>query len=231
MKQLMENWRGYLSEQELEEALMLKKGKNGWWLYSKLVGEAYMSAPDMSSELEGAYVKLGEWLEGEFRRLSSRIKFEFVPEHPYTSADDLRQRVADEGIMYVSTIDAEHPVWTGEQGLIWNTMFRAYHDYEGHIMKNKNFNLRHEIGAYNAHAKRVPRVCIPILFTEVVGQICCFYQNGKKNCPQKATLLDDFDYIKVGALTKKGEKRFKYTLDEPKKLLVPIGEKNGDDNL
>jgi hypothetical protein len=125
--------------------------------------------------------------------------------------------------MYVSTSDAEHPVWTGKQGLIWNTMFRAYHDYEGHMAKKKNFNLRHEIGAYNAHAKRVPQECVPILFTEVVGQICCFYNSGMKNCPQKATILDDFDFIRVGALSSKGEQRFGYTLDEKSKLLVPVG--------
>ena len=231
MKQLIENWRGYLSEEELDESLMLKKGKNGWWLYSQLVAEAYKTAPDMSKELQPLYVKLGKWLEGEFGRISTRVKFEFVPEHPYSSAKELRQRVADEGVMYVSTIDATHPVWIGEQGLIWNTMFRAWHDWQGHIEKKKGFRLRDEIGAYNAHAKMVPQDCVPALFTEVVGQICCFYQSDKGNCPQKATILNDFDFFKVGALTKKGEERFKYTLDEARKILVPIGDKSGDDNV
>jgi hypothetical protein len=231
MKQLMENWRGFLTEEELEESLVLKKGKNGWWLYSQLVAEAYKTAPDMTADLTPLYIKLGEWLEGEFGRISTRTKFEFVPKHEYDTAEELRQRVADEGVMYVSTINAEHPVWTGKKGLIWNTMFRAWHDFEGHIAKKKNFNLRHEIGAYNAHVRRVPQECVPILFTEVVGQICCFYQSGKGNCPQKVTVLDDFDFFKVGALTKKGEERFKYTLDEARKILVPIGDKSGDDNV
>ena len=222
MIRLFENWRKYLEEEQLEEKLMLRKHKQGWFLYAKLVADAYRSAPDMGSALKADYELLGKWLEGEFRRLSSRIEFKFVPEHPYKSAKELRQRVADEGIMYVSTSDAEHPVWTGKQGLIWNTMFRAYHDYEGHMAKKKNFNLRHEIGAYNAHAKRVPQECIPILFTEVVGQICCFYNSGMQNCPQKATILDDFDFIRVGALSSKGEKRFGYKLDEKSKLLVPL---------
>ena len=224
MKPIMESWRKFLSEDEINEKLMLKKGKDGWWLYSKLVAEAYRTAPDMGDGLNAAYEKLGKWLEGEFGRISTRVRFEFVPEHVYTSAADLRQRVADEGVMYVSTLDAEHPAWKGEQGLIWNTMFRAWHDWEGHIAKGKNFNLRHEIGAYNAHAKRVPQDLVPILFTEVVGQICCFYHNNKSNCPQKVTILDDFDFLNVGALTPKGEERFGYTLDKEKKLLVPIGE-------
>ena len=121
-------------------------------------------------------------------------------------------KVNDEKIMYVSTSDAEHPVWTGKQGLIWNTMFRAWHDWEGHIAKGRGFKLQGEIAAYNAHAKTVPRECIPILFTEVVGQICCFYQSGKRNCEQKAMMMPEFDYINVGNLTPEGESRFGFKL-------------------
>jgi len=200
MKQLIENWRGYLAEEELNEKLMLKKGKNGWWKFSQLVAEAYKAAPAYDSAVEEPYAILAEWLDKHFGRLKGRVKFEFVPEHVYTSARDLKSRVDAEGIMYVSTLDAEHPVWKGEEGLITNTMFRAWHDWEGHIVKGKGFTLQGEIAAYNAHAKMVPRACLPILFTEVVGQICCFYQSGKKNCEQKAVILPGFDYINVGVV-------------------------------
>ena len=200
MKQLMENWRGYLAEDELNEKLMLKKGKNGWWKYAQLVGEAYKNAPSYDSDVEEPYRVLADWLDKHFGRLKTQVRFEFVPEHVYTSAKDLRERVKAEGVMYVSTLDAEHPVWKGEDGLITNTMFRAWHDWEGHIVKGKGFTLQGEIAAYNAHAKMVPRECIPILFTEVVGQICCFYYNGKKNCEQKAVILPGFDHINVGVV-------------------------------
>ena len=222
MRLIFENWRRYLEEEQLEEKLALEKGKMGWWKYSELVAEAYRTAPDYDASVEPLYEKLGKWLEGMFGRMSSKIEIRFVPEHPYTSAVQMRQRVKEEGVMYVSTSDAEHPVWTGEQGLIWNTMFRAWHDWEGHIAKEKGFRLQGEIGAYNAHAKTIPRDCIPILFTEVVGQICCFYQSGKKNCEQKAMIMPEFDYINVGALTPEGEARFGYRLDPQLKLLVPI---------
>ena len=225
MKLLMENWRNYLEEEQLDEKLMLKKGKMGWWKYSELVAEAYKSAPSYDPAVEPLYEKLGLWLEGMFGRMSSKIDIKFVPEHPYTSAKQMRQSVNEKGIMYVSTSDAEHPVWKGKQGLIWNTMFRAWHDWEGHIAKKKGFRLQGEIAAYNAHAKTVPRACIPILFTEVVGQICCFYQSGKKNCEQKAMIMPEFDHINVGALTPLGEQRFGWKLDEKTKLLVPVGSK------
>ena len=234
MKGLIENWKHYLEEGQLEEKLSLKKGKRGWWKYSELVAEAYRTAPDYDSAVEPLYEKLGKWLEGMFGRMSSKIDIKFVPEHPYTSAIQMRQRVRDEGVMYVSTSDVDHPVWKGEQGLIWNTMFRAWHDWEGHIAKEKGFRLQGEIAAYNAHTRTIPRDCLPILFTEVVGQRCCFYQSGKKNCRQKAMIMPEFDYINVGNLTPEGEKRFNMRLNPQTKLLEPIGEKAGvniDDSI
>ena len=202
-------------EESLNEKLMLKKGRNGWWKYSQLVAEAYRAAPDFDPAAIAGYEALEKWLHGQFRRISHNVKFEFVPEHVYTSAKDLQQRVSSEGVMYVSTLDADHPVWTGEKGLITNTMFRAWHDWEGHIVKGKGFSLQGEIAAYNAHSRMVPSAARPVLFTEVVGQICCFYQNGKKNCKQKAAILPGFDYINVGTVE---------GYDIVNKLLVKAGE-------
>jgi len=197
---ILEEVDNYQQEELLREKLMLKKGKNGWWKYSQLVAEAYREAPMMDPAAEEGYKVLAVWLDKHFGRLENRVRFEFVPEHVYTSAKDLQSRVAAEGVMYVSTLDADHPVWTGEAGLITNTMFRAWHDWEGHIVKGKGFSLQGEIAAYNAHAKIVPRAALPALFTEVVGQICCFYQSGKKNCEQKAAILPGFDYTNIGVV-------------------------------
>lgn len=204
-------------QESLNEKLMLKKGRNGWWKYSQLVAEAYRAAPDFNPEAVAGYEALEKWLHGQFRRISHNVEFEFVPEHVYTSAKDLQQRVSSEGVMYVSTLDAAHPVWTGEEGLITNTMFRAWHDWEGHIVKGKGFSLQGEIAAYNAHSLMVPDAARPVLFTEVVGQICCFYQNGKKNCKQKATILPGFDYVNVGTVE---------GYDIVDKLLVKVGEED-----
>ena len=197
---IQEELQTYLEEEQLNEKLMLKKGKNGWWKFSQLVAEAYRAAPMFDEAAVEGYKVLEQWLRKHFGRISNDVRFEFVPEHVYTSAKDLQQRVKAEGVMYVSTLDADHPVWKGEDGLITNTMFRAWHDWEGHIVKGKSFSLQGEIAAYNAHARMVPSKAVPVLFTEVVGQICCFYQNGKKNCAQKAAILPGFDYINVGVV-------------------------------
>ena len=197
---IKEELEAFLGEEQLNEKLMLKKGKNGWWKFSQLVAEAYRAAPMMDDAAVEGYKVLEEWLHKHFGRISHNVRFEFVPEHVYTSAEDLQRRVKAEGVMYVSTLDADHPVWTGEKGLITNTMFRAWHDWEGHIVKGKGFSLQGEIAAYNAHARMVPNKAVPVLFTEVVGQICCFYQSGKKNCEQKAAILPGFDYFNVGVV-------------------------------
>jgi hypothetical protein len=57
-----------------------------------------------------------------------------------------------------------------------------------------------ELKAYNAHVKMIPPAAVPAMFSEVVGQISCFYLNGKSNCPQKMVILDDFDHINLGAV-------------------------------
>jgi hypothetical protein len=224
MKLIMENWRKFLSEDELNEKLMLKKGKDGWWLYSKLVAEAYKTAPDMTEELAPLYKEFGKWLEGEEKRIKSRVKVTPTETHPYKSSKQMRDKVGKTGELEVSTSDADHSAWTGKKGLEWNTAFRTFHDFQGHIGHGSRFSLQGEISAYNNHARMIPDAFIPLLFTEVVGQICCFYHSKKDNCPQKITILDDFDFLNVGALTPKGEERFGYTLDKEKKLLVPIGE-------
>ena len=45
MELIIENWRKYLNEEPLNEKMMLKPGPNGWDLYARLVGEAYLAAP------------------------------------------------------------------------------------------------------------------------------------------------------------------------------------------
>ena len=68
MKKLFENWKRFLEEDQLDEKLMLKRGKMGWWKYSQLVAEAYKKAPMYDGAVEGPYKILAEWLDGHFGR-------------------------------------------------------------------------------------------------------------------------------------------------------------------
>jgi hypothetical protein len=59
------------------------------------------------------------------------------------------------------------------------------------------FTMRGEINAYLTHSKLASPKNLPVLFTEVVGQVC--YQCVVGNFPQqKVGIMRDFDYLKVG---------------------------------
>ena len=79
-----------------------------------------------------------------------------------------------------------------------NTFFRTVHDFQAHVQGEMAFSKQGEFSAYNLHAKQMPNVCVPVLFTEVVGQISCYYYSGGSNCPQKAVILDGFDFFRLG---------------------------------
>jgi hypothetical protein len=79
-----------------------------------------------------------------------------------------------------------------------NTYFRTVHDFHGHVQGGFGFSKQGEFSSYNRHAKHLKNICVPVLFTEVVGQICCFYYSGKKNCSQKSIILDGFDFFNLG---------------------------------
>ena len=192
MKLIMENWRGYLSEK-----MMLKPGPNGWDLYAKLVADAYEAAPEHDPNAEAGYEALKEFLDSFINRIAGVVEVEYVNHHPYSSSKEMRERIKETGVLQVSTADAEHPILDPET----NAKFRAFHDWAGHVQKAAAFSLKDEIASYNAHVRMVPSEAIPVLFTEVVGQICCFYNNNKVNCPQKATILKGFDYKNVGVVS------------------------------
>ena len=106
------------------------------------------------------------------------------------------KQVQEDGVLLISTADAEHPIFDAET----NAKFRTVHDFGGHVQRKVPFSFTGELKAYNTHVKMVPPAAVPALFTEIVGQISCFYLNNKKNCPQKMVILDQFDFVNVGAV-------------------------------
>ena len=62
------------------------------------------------------------------------------------------------------------------------------------------FTMRGEINAFLTHSRLVSPKLVPVLFTEVVGQVC--YHVVADNFPvQKAAILQGFDYKRVGQIT------------------------------
>ena len=191
MKQLFENWRKFV----LSEKLMLKSGPNGWDKYCELVAAAYQSAPRFDPAAVASFEAMTPFVEKMFKRIESVVDVQFVEEHPYESAEELRQDVQQNGVLRISTLDAEHDVFDPAT----NAKFRAIHDFMSHIQRNTNFDAKGEIASYNAHLQTMPPKSYPALFTEVVGQACTSIVTGAFP-EQKIALLSGFDYVNIGVV-------------------------------
>jgi len=192
MKEILTEWRKFVA---LSEKLMLKPGPNGWDKYCQLVAEAYASAPSYEDNAVASFEAMKPFVDKMFKRIEGVIDVHFVEEHPYENADELRQDVEQNGVLKISTLDAEHDVFDPKT----NAKFRAIHDYMSHIQRNTEFDGKGEIASYNAHLQTMPPAAYPALFTEVVGQACSFIVNGQFP-EQKIALLPGFDYEKVGVV-------------------------------
>jgi hypothetical protein len=207
MKLILENWRKFIA---INESLMLKPGPNGWDKYCQLVAEAYAAAPEYEDVAVDSFKAMIPFVNNMFDKINKRVDIQFIDDHPYETAEELRQDVNQNKVLKISTLDSEHDVFDPET----NQKFRAVHDYMTHIQGNTNFDGRGEIASYNRHIKTVPPAAYPALFTEVVGQACSFIVNGEFP-EQKIALLPGFDYENVGVvegydiinkeLVKKGE--------------------------
>lgn len=195
MKLIFENWNNFLNEK-----LMLQPGKEGWDLYSKLVGQAYLDAPAFEERAVSSFQAMKPFVETMFKRISSKIDIEFVDYHPYKDSTEVKNDVKNNRRLQVSMADAEHAIFDP----VTNGKFRAIHDYMSHVTalgsRGTEFTLQGEIAAYNVHLKTLPREAIPALFTEVVGQVSAYYVLGGKFAEQKICLLDGFDYVNVGVV-------------------------------
>ena len=191
MKLLLENWRKFV----LSEKLMLKPGPNGWDKYCELVAAAYQSAPRFDPAAVASFEAMTPFVEKMFKRIESVVDVQFVEEHPYENAEELRQDVQQNGVLRISTLDAEHDVFDPAT----NAKFRAIHDFMSHIQRNTNFDAKGEIASYNAHLQTMPPKSYPALFTEVVGQACTSIVTGAFP-EQKIALLSGFDYVNIGVV-------------------------------
>lgn len=174
---------------------MLKPGPNGWDKYCQLVAEAYAKAPKFDPAAASHFEAMKPFIDKMFKRIQGVVDIQFVEEHPYANAEELRQDVQQNGVLKISTLDAEHDIFDPET----NAKFRAIHDYMSHIQRSTEFDAKGEIASYNAHLQTMPPKSHPALFTEVVGQACSFIVNGQFP-EQKIALLPGFDYEKVGVV-------------------------------
>ena len=163
--------------------------------YAEMVAQAYINAPDFDQSVVPSYKALMDSTKKLFKQLQSKLKVEFVDYDPYESRDQMNKDVKETGVLKITSLYNDHPLYTKGE----NLMLRAVHDYYTHIIANQDFGLRGELRAYNTHAKLAPPAALPALFTEIVGQVCYAIVYGDFT-KQKICKLDGFDYKNVGKI-------------------------------
>ena len=128
----------------------------------------YSDAPDLDCGLVSLWRECAEHTDGI--RLPWSVHY--VEYQPYNSAAKLAAAIA-RGAFLVSSISAEHPVWTTQQ----NLRFRAVHDALGHA-DGAAFDWEGERRAYLNQREHYPRRFWPVLYTEIVGQAAYYLAYG-----------------------------------------------------
>lgn len=186
--------------------------------YARLVADAYAKAPVNDPKAHPAYRALNQSNYAFWRKLLTRVQIvcttedksvegkvftidgtayttEFLGAQPYATAAQMSADVKQTGVLKISVDYSTHPFFSVED----NIVFRSVHDYIVHIEGRKPFGLKGEIQAYNLHAKLVPEMGKPAIFTEVVGQ-ACYHEIYNQFPVQKCAILPGFDYTLVGVV-------------------------------
>lgn len=187
----------------LSEERYSKRLLKDWTEYTKLVSKAYIAAPSFDGSVRGAWDAMVPWIENMYKKIFSeepdpskkKVHVQFTEEDPYENAEQVHQDIAENNRLKVYTGGEPHPIWSQEI----NAKFRAIHDKMAHYDRPSDFTMSGEIKAYNAHTKTCPKISIPALFTEVVGQAAVFYTTGSFG-EQKIAILPGFDYTNLGVV-------------------------------
>lgn len=117
-------------------------------------------------------VELWQWLGEECRAQAAKLRHQYhVIRYddidPYNTAEEMHQDI-ERGIFKVTSLHSEHPIWDVDT----NVDFRISHDLQGHGSTRSDFSLHGEVLAYQGQCAVTPEPLWPVLFTEIVGQIC-----------------------------------------------------------
>ena len=151
------------------------------------LADEYMRAPLHDPAARQAWDALIADVEKKHSELSKKIKFIPVQDDaPYKTAREMFEDL-DKGVMKVSDLHHEHPLWTREQ----NLKFRAVHDYH-HMKAQGGFTVPGEYSAYKAQLAKTPKEARPALKAEVMSQAAAGVREGKFQ--EQKVFLPGHDY-------------------------------------
>lgn len=166
---------------------------------TKRLADAYDALPDgapaVGSESYVAYEALRVEVKAQYKYLTEElgIKVEFMPSgvDPYRDAAEMVQDVLVNKRLKIYTDYSDHPMFRidPETGIHENNMFRAVHDYFGHIAGGSRFDRNGEELAFLRHLQMFGDDAAKAATTELRGQTAWLIRNGGFP-PQKAHIMD-----------------------------------------
>ena len=212
---------------QLFETLALK-GSYIKGAFQRLVAAKYMLAPQVEPDAVPLFKALIAQAEKQHAMLSTNYEFNPQPGDPYPSMKAMAHSIDTQkaaGQKPVVKVFAEppgnaddgqgHPVFTNDQNVLW----RGVHDVMAHYAGRHPFSSRGELGAYNRHLRTLGPRMAPPLFTDLIGQVSCFKIYNKYPL-QKAAILRDFNFYRVGELAPESPLNHFFVID--RKALVPV---------
>ena len=161
--------------------------------YQNQIALQYLAAPVFSVDAVPSYSAFIAELKYQFNVLLSRgVQFEFTDDDPTPTNErggishkKFYETYADTGVLKIYRSDGSHPILdrhgisvnTGNDIAHFetmNTIFRAVHDYLGHLATGGSFAWDGETTAYYSHASTFTLAARRALFTETVAQQCTY---------------------------------------------------------
>lgn len=200
------------------------KGSYTMGAFQRLVAARYTLAPVSEPAAIPLYKLLVAKVQRQAQMLGSKYAMQPTMGDPYPSmkamTKDINQQKAA-GVKPVVPVyavppkDIDNAPITNDQ----NVQLRWVHDLIAHYFGQHPFSGRGEYAAYNRHLKTLPPAVAPILFTEIVGQTSVYKVYGDYTA-QKAVILRDFNFFRVGELAPESPLNHFFVLD--RKALAPI---------
>lgn len=175
-------------------------------VYQTAIAAKFANAPEIDSRVVDAYKWLMLECAAQFTLMVLEgVKIEFCDDDPTPmmadrpGVPDYRRFVEEyreTGVLRVFRSQVgEHPllagtdewairVWHDGRSETTNSIFRAVHDWYGHLASGGFFNWKGETTAYYSHARMFSAKARPALFSETVAQQC-WYAVHNDYSPQK----------------------------------------------
>lgn len=164
--------------------------------FCTIVADAY-EACENKDETKSAYESLKKDIEKQFSNLTDKVRIKFVGKEAYTSAEDMRKRINDTGIMVMNRkrADDSHEMLSSKEQL----KLKCIHDYLAHYKQEKPFgNVRRRIASYHTLNRLFSPESKKALFTEIVAKPCCNMKYRKE--PRKCCILSGFSFDNFGVV-------------------------------